>query len=397
MALVRKLSKVCFVAMCVTTLLLSLARSEVVRSGGSSTVTISDGTTAYRQPSPVLPFSMLGEFTRGRRLFDAEIGRNSCVRCHRNDGKGVGLVELGRTKEQVVVVAKGHPARCLDRSLLMGNIGIESVLLMGRDLIRPRLDLSDPPISESDCEYTYSVRVAPALIGIGVIERLASENPSIRKDGVGVHVRDVSESQNLADDGRGKIFGYGMTSATVEEQIRKALLNDHSVNVCAQHSFCAKNTSNIEYGDFLRLNAYVVSLGVPNSLETERSARGRTTFSKIGCDTCHVGAARVRSAVGLLETVSPYSDFRLHDLGDELGGVNDKGEAVPSRWRTAPLWGIRFARSASPMSGFLHDGRARSIDEAIIWHGGEAAKTRERYIGLTDEDRSHLIDFIQTR
>jgi CxxC motif-containing protein (DUF1111 family) len=92
----------------------------------------------------------------------------------------------------------------------------------------------------------------------------------------------------------------------------------------------------------------------------------------------------------------PYSDFLLHDMGEGLADGQRVGEATGSEWRTPPLWGIGLTATVNGNSFYLHDGRARSLGEAILWHGGEAQKARDRFAGAAAADRDALIKFLES-
>jgi CxxC motif-containing protein (DUF1111 family) len=129
--------------------------------------------------------------------------------------------------------------------------------------------------------------------------------------------------------------------------------------------------------------------------------RGQSLFTSSGCASCHVPTmATGDHEIEALShrTVTLYSDLLLHDLGPALADNRPDGDADGQEWRTAPLWGMRIVREF--MGGTLilmHDGRARSIDEAIRLHGGEAAAARNAYTALSDSDRAALVEFVETR
>ena len=96
------------------------------------------------------------------------------------------------------------------------------------------------------------------------------------------------------------------------------------------------------------------------------------------------------------QLIWPYSDFLLHDMGDELADGQQVGDATGSEWRTPPLWGIGLTKTVNGHTFFLHDGRARNLAEAILWHGGEAQAARDRFAGLPQADREALIKFLES-
>jgi CxxC motif-containing protein (DUF1111 family) len=96
------------------------------------------------------------------------------------------------------------------------------------------------------------------------------------------------------------------------------------------------------------------------------------------------------------QLIWPYSDLLLHDMGDGLADNRPAGRANGREWRTAPLWGIGLTQQVNPRAGFLHDGRARTLLEAVLWHGGEAAAARDTVVTLPPEDRADLIRFLES-
>lgn len=127
---------------------------------------------------------------------------------------------------------------------------------------------------------------------------------------------------------------------------------------------------------------------------------GEMLFEQVGCASCHVPALRTGfSSIAPLNDVVfyPYTDLLLHDMGPELDDGYTEGSATTAEWRTTPLWGLGLAeRSQGGQAFYLHDGRARTLDEAITFHGGEGAASREAFLGLTSEERDQLIHFLRS-
>ena len=146
--------------------------------------------------------------------------------------------------------------------------------------------------------------------------------------------------------------------------------------------------------------------------ERELVARGLQMFFEARCTLCHTPTLHTRPRGAVLlngtelpllgsQTVHPYSDFLLHDMGSEIMGVglNDNyrsGLAMGNEWRTTPLWGIGLQSLVNSHTYFLHDGRARNLQEAIMWHGGEGYASRQLYSKMKKEDRSALIKFLES-
>jgi CxxC motif-containing protein (DUF1111 family) len=134
---------------------------------------------------------------------------------------------------------------------------------------------------------------------------------------------------------------------------------------------------------------------------TPARERGRELFGSIGCAKCHVPTLRTGGApMAALShrDVTLYSDLLLHDMGDDLADQRADGGASGREWRTTPLWGLRLMEAFLDGEAFLmHDGRARSVEQAILLHGGEAAVVRTAYSALSASDKAALLDFVRSR
>jgi len=150
-----------------------------------------------------------------------------------------------------------------------------------------------------------------------------------------------------------------------------------------------------------RVTFYVRTLAVPARRDIDDAAAraGERSFASLGCTACHRPELRTaNSDVAALsnQTIRPYSDLLLHDMGAGLADGRPDGLASGSEWRTAPLWGIGLVQTVNRHSRFLHDGRARNLQEAILWHGGEAAGAMRRFRALPRRDRQKLIAFLRS-
>ncbi len=166
--------------------------------------------------------------------------------------------------------------------------------------------------------------------------------------------------------------------------------------------------------DMENVDLYMQSLGVPARRDTDDPVvkRGEAAFFRAGCHLCHVTTLHTRPRGSVLlagtslpwlgsQTIHPYSDYLLHDMGSEIMGVglNDdypSGEARGNEWRTTPLWGIGLQEKVNGHTYFLHDGRARNFTEAIMWHGGEAEASRNKFRNMSRQDRDALLRFLQS-
>jgi CxxC motif-containing protein (DUF1111 family) len=146
---------------------------------------------------------------------------------------------------------------------------------------------------------------------------------------------------------------------------------------------------------------YAQSLGVPvrTQLDNDAVRRGERLFAQANCTACHqtslqTGASSVQALAN--QTIHPYTDLLLHDMGKDLSDGRSDFLASGQEWRTSPLWGLGLTQTVLPYSGYLHDGRARSIEEAVLWHGGEAQAARQQFMAMGKADRQSLLKFLNS-
>jgi CxxC motif-containing protein (DUF1111 family) len=150
-----------------------------------------------------------------------------------------------------------------------------------------------------------------------------------------------------------------------------------------------------------RVTFYSSALAVParRDLDDPVVQEGEALFASVGCTACHRETHRTGDAAieGLAsQVIHAYTDLLLHDMGEGLADGRPDFEASGSEWRTPPLWGIGLTEVVSGHTRFLHDGRAHSLEEAILWHGGEADGARTRFEALTAEQRAALLTFLES-
>jgi CxxC motif-containing protein (DUF1111 family) len=147
---------------------------------------------------------------------------------------------------------------------------------------------------------------------------------------------------------------------------------------------------------------YTQSLGVParRDLDVPAVLQGETLFRKAGCASCHLPSARTGYMAGIPEVsyqqIQPFTDLLLHDMGPALADGRPDFKANGMEWRTPPLWGIGLVQTVNGHSRFLHDGRARSLMEAVLWHGGEAERSRRAVQRFSAADRAALVRFLES-
>jgi CxxC motif-containing protein (DUF1111 family) len=227
---------------------------------------------------------------------------------------------------------------------------------------------------------------------------LALADPEDR-DGNGISGRPnyVWNVQQQADTlGR---FGWKANQPTLLQQTASAYANDMGVS----NPLFPDHDGNQDIDDEIveLATLYVQTLAVPGrtALDNPQVQRGERLFTQANCTACHIPQLRTGShEIPALanQTIHPYTDILLHDMGPELADHRPDFQASGNEWRTTPLWGLGLVQTVLPYSGYLHDGRARSLEEAILWHGGEAEASKEVFRQMNPDDRSALIQFLKS-
>jgi CxxC motif-containing protein (DUF1111 family) len=294
------------------------------------------------------------------------------------------------------------------------------------------VELRKPDYQAVDLRYgplhpdtTVSARMAPAMIGLGLIEAIADEDILAKadpddRDGDGVSGR---PQWTRASDGQVRLgrFGWKGEQATVRDQSAHAFLGDIGIStplLPQDHGDCTARQTDclaLAGGTQARLGQgeapdpvlplvtfYSENLAVPARRKASFSETldGKKLFYAVGCASCHTPKYVTRkdwpAKPQRFQLIWPYSDFLLHDMGKGLADGQTVGEASGREWRTPPLWAIGLTRTVGGQDFYLHDGRARSLEEAVLWHDGEARAARDAYAKLDKRGRDRLIRFLES-
>lgn len=264
-----------------------------------------------------------------------------------------------------------------------------------------------------------SPRVAPAVYGLGLLEAVSESSILERadpddRDGDGISGRPNSVwNVRLGKRTLGR-FGWKANQPTLEQQAAGAFNGDMGItsslfpegDCTPVQTDCraARSGGAPELDDAILAStvAYSHLLAVParRHWTSPDVRRGKSTFGAIGCATCHVPKFATGEDPAFPElasqTIRAYTDLLLHDMGTELGDGRPDFDASGTEWRTAPLWGIGLVQTVNRHTRFLHDGRARNLLEAILWHGGEAQRSRDAFLNLPKTERDPLILFLES-
>ncbi|MCR8550159.1 c-type cytochrome [Salipiger sp. P9] len=282
-------------------------------------------------------------------------------------------------------------------------------------------DLAYGPLGDG---AMLSPRVAPQMIGLGLLEAIPAEDilagaDPEDADGDGISGRAAVVWSLEYDAPMLGRFGWKAGEPTVRAQSASAFAGDIGIATPLHPALWGECTEaqaacrDAPHGDdaegfeigvegFDMVSYYSQNLAVParRDLEDPEVLRGKRVFYETGCTSCHrpkfVTARMPDRPEQSFQLIWPYSDLLLHDMGEGLADHRPEGRATGTEWRTPPLWGIGLTERVSGHTTFLHDGRARSLIEAILWHGGEAQPHRDAVISMAPADRAALIQFLES-
>lgn len=385
-------------------------------------------------PASVADFDGLGP------LFNA----TSCSGCHFKDGRGRPPEEPDESFFSMLVrlsvpgrAGDGGPMPEPSYGLQLQENGILGVPAEGRARVtyveRPGAFADGTPYSLRSPSYVVdrlgygplapdvllSPRVAPFVIGLGLLEAVPEEvivalaDPD-DSDGDGISGR----PNRVWDIERGATalgrFGWKANEPTLHQQNAAAFLGDMGitsamfpVEECSSRQLECREAltgPTPQLRDILsaQVDYYTRTLAVPGrrDVESELVRRGRKAFEAARCSSCHVPTLETGVVAGFPELsqqiIHPFTDLLLHDMGPELADGRPDFEATGSEWRTPPLWGVGLVRTVNRHSYLLHDGRARGFVEALLWHGGEATRSREIFLAMPKTERDALIAFLES-
>ena len=372
-------------------------------------------------------------------LFNAR----SCSACHLHDGRG----QPPAAGEDMLsmLVRLSIPGRDAQRGVVpeptygdqLNGLAVPGVPPEGRVLVTYEempgtfadgepYSLRKPVYAFTDLEYgpihpetLLSPRVAPAMVGLGLLEAVPAEallalaDPD-DADGDGISGRpnrvwDKARQQTVV--GR---FGWKANQPSVAQQVAGAFLGDIGIT---SSLFPDENCSPVALACRKALNGgspelsenllghvvfYSRTLAVPARRDWQEPGvrRGSQLFNEARCGACHTPTLRTGVVPGLpdlsRQVIHPYTDLLLHDMGAALADGRPDFEATGAEWRTPPLWGIGLVETVNRHTYFLHDGRARNLAEAILWHGGEAEAAKEYFRRLSRDDREALLQFLRS-
>lgn len=289
-------------------------------------------------------------------------------------------------------------------------------------LRKPEIDIRNLGYGPMHKDTVVAIRNAPPIHGMGLIELIAQADINKHIDEQDKNSDGISGRKNIVwdfdnqkpADGR---FGLKANKANVRLQVAGALAGDmgltnpvFSQESCTQAQVKCKNSvhGNDAHGfeigptQLKLLVDFNRALSVPKrrDFDNEKVIAGREIFYQIGCQNCHQASYTTQKSVEYphlsQQKIWPYSDFLLHDMGAELADGRSDYLASGSEWRTPPLWAVGLSAAVNASDNFLHDGRAKTIEQAILWHGGEAEQVKQSFVRLDKTAREQLLKFVES-
>lgn len=268
----------------------------------------------------------------------------------------------------------------------------------------------------------FSPRVAPAMIGMGLLDAIDSEQIAAKADPKDINSDGITGKVNMVWDAEAKTmavgkYGWKGETPTLKQQIADAAVNDMGIsNELFPMQTCTKKQGDCNKAlhgtsdDDLELTkeqldqlvVYLEFLAIPgrDPIDHPETLRGEEIFKQANCNGCHtdtwITGNTQRQWRLHNQKIHPYTDLLLHDMGEGLADNRPSFDATGTEWRTAPLWGIGMTKRVNGHTFFLHDGRARNLEEAILWHGGEAENAKQFFMAQTLKDRKALLAFLRT-
>ncbi len=369
----------------------------------------------------------------------------ACASCHLNDGRGKPILTTGADSEGFLlrlssgndpisgpIAFPNYGGQLQDDSnlgvLQEGEINVVFEIISGEYPDGTPYELRKPTYSIIGENYgsvsgaNISPRIGQQLIGLGFLDALSEAsilaNEDINdNDGDGIsgkanYAWNVKE--NKATIGK---FGWKSNQPNLEQQISGAFNGDMGLTTstfpeenCPEGIDCSSIANGVNEGESVevtdtqmtRMMTYMSAISVPKrrDYKTYDVLKGKELFNSFECAKCHVTNFTTSNSELLPQisnvTIRPYSDLLLHDMGEKLADNSEDFLASGREWRTQPLWGIGMIEYVNSHTFLLHDGRARNIEEAILWHGGEAESPKNNFMNASATERAQVLSFLNS-
>jgi CxxC motif-containing protein (DUF1111 family) len=339
---------------------------------------------------------------------------DSCDSCHNNGTRGRAAAADGLPASFVMQLGGPGTERYGN---VLNTAAIDGHLPEGRVRVRwslrdhqyadgarvqlrvPRYELEELTLGPMPGRTVLRPRIAPAVFGSGLLEQVPLESLRRLRRGQAREVRGQLPS------GR---FGWQAEAMDLTDQTARAFAREmgltsgvHPADDCTPAQMACREapqggSPEVPAELFQAVLTFQRELAVParGTVDAASDTAGRALFTATGCAACHVPVLEAR-VEGQPVRIEPFTDLLLHDLGEDLADRDLLGRAVKTMWRTAPLWGMAHAHRLGGIA-LLHDGRARSVEEAILWHGGQATAARRAFAALPEDLRHLLLRWVES-
>lgn len=358
----------------------------------------------------------------------------SCATCHFRDGRGAPfsnqgmLFRLGSHADNSPDAIYGGQLQ--DFSVIAtekeGLMGVTYAEVPGTyddgtpySLRVPTYSVDNPNYGALSASTGISPRVGQQMIGLGLLEIIPEAQILANQDPTDANGDGISGRPNYATDAvSGNLmlgrFGWKANVATLGHQVAGAFQGDigimsdyftsenHTANQPSCDGLPNGGTPEIELSDLQAVILYARTLAVPyrRNVKDPDVKAGALLFRSANCIACHKMSFTTGNGGSIAalkgQKITPYTDLLLHDMGPDLADDVPDHLASGSEWRTQPLWGLGLISTVNSHTFLLHDGRARSIEEAILWHGGEAANSRNNFKAMTAIQRAQLLAYLRS-
>lgn len=437
---------------------LMVPSAKAVPMAGGATTVLNRTSSAYEQPAANLSATAIEEHFQGDLAFDAvfvtpparvnpglgpHFNNASCVGCHIRNGRGLpekgqllarvslppdqgstdspDFKTIGTYHLEAVAETENTPpvpdlgTQIQDQAVYgqppEASVEIEWQELEGKyedgnqySLRLPRAKITLANGNPLPANIRTSLRIPPPVFGLGLLEAVPDTTIEALADPEDENSDGISGRPNRVWDVQKKAlalgrFGLKANQPNLLQQSAAAYVNDMGVT---NPLFTEANgQSDIDQEILKAAAVYVQTLGVPGRtlLDNANVKKGEQLFAEANCAACHIASLKTgKHEYEALtnQTIHAYTDLLLHDMGEGLADNRPDFYATGTEWRTAPLWGLGLTETVLPYSSYLHDGRARTIEEAILWHGGEAQASQAAFKGMQGRDRQALLKFLNS-
>ena len=368
----------------------------------------------------------------------------ACQSCHIKDGRGhlpkdekplSAVLKVGNYQNINLVPNKIYgkqiqffaiPGLSSESGLIINSLksNYRKKVIKNITLEYPKYELNDLKYGKLDANTSLSLRISPQVIGVGLLEAIEDSDIVVKQDindkdndGVSGKVRMVYEKNGNKKIGR---FGVRASTPNLFVQSGVAFMHDMGLsNSIGTNAFgdCTKNqnecykfSTGINKKDLYEVDDeimhkivfYLSSLSPPKrrNVSDKKVLLGKKIFYESKCTSCHtpkyVTSKNAKHDFLKYQLIWPYTDLLLHDMGDELADKDINGNITNKEWKTPPLWGLGYAKEVNSRASFLHDGRAKTILEAVLWHSGEAKESLNYLLNNYKNDLDKLEKFLKS-